>query len=107
MQDIINGIKQLNDNGILDLIAVIISPVISFAILIFTLQHSKKQFMIQIENQQKEHQETIWIMTRQHEQELSKQTEVNRIAIMPYLIIDRCIKIRTEREHIYFEIIFC
>lgn len=37
MQDIINGIKQLNDNGILDLIAVIISPVISFAILIFTL----------------------------------------------------------------------
>lgn len=62
--------------------------------------------MIQIENQQKEHQETIWIMTKQHEQELNKQTEVNRIAIMPYLIIDRCIKIRSEREHIYFEITF-
>ena len=43
IQDII---KQLNDTGILDLIAIIISPIISFTILFFTLRHDKKQFKI-------------------------------------------------------------
>jgi len=96
----------LNDSGILDLIAIIISPIISFAVLFFTLKHDKKQFKIQIENQQNEHQETIDIMVKQHEQELDKQTEINRIAIMPYLLIDKCIKIRSERGHTYFDISF-
>lgn len=81
IQDII---KQLNDTGILDLIAIIISPIISFTILFFTLRHDKKQFKIQIVNQQKEHQENIGIMIKQHEQDLNKQTELNRIAIMSY-----------------------
>ena len=57
---------------------------ISFTILFFTLRHDKKQFKIQIVNQQKEHQENIGIMIKQHEQDLNKQTELNRIAIMPY-----------------------
>lgn len=99
-------IKQFNDSGILDLIAIIISPIISFVVLFLTLKHDKKQFKIQIEKQQNEHRETIDIMVKQHEQELDKQTEFNRIAIMPYLLIDKCVKVRNERGHIYFEISF-
>ena len=106
IQNIIDNIKQLNDTGILDLIAIIISPIISFTILFFTLRHDKKQFKIQIVNQQKQHQENIGIMIKQHEQDLNKQTELNRIAIMPYLLINKDIKVRTEEERIYFEITF-
>jgi len=106
IQDIIDITKQLNDTGILDLIAIIISPIISFTILFFTLRHDKKQFKIQIANQQKEHQENIEIMIKQHKQDLNKQTELNRIAIMPYLLINKDIKVRTEDERIYFEITF-
>lgn len=106
IQSIIESIKQLNDSGALNLIAIIISPIISFTILFFTLRHDKKQFKIQIGNQQKEHQENIGIMIKQHEQDLNKQTELNRIAIMPYLLINKGIKVRTEEERIYFEITF-
>ncbi|MBC8589658.1 hypothetical protein [Wansuia hejianensis] len=74
----------MSDSGILDLIAIIISPIISFIVLFLTLKHDKKQFKIQTENQRNEHHETIDIMVKQHEQELDKQTEINRIAFSVY-----------------------
>lgn len=42
----IQVIKELKGTGVLDLVAVIISSIISFIVLICTLKHSKKQFEI-------------------------------------------------------------
>lgn len=103
---IINVIKYLNDNGVLNMISIIASPIITIIVLFFTLRHERKQFRNQMEQQQNEHRETVELMTKQHERDLAKQTEINNISIMPYLIIDRSIETKIERGHIYFKIYF-
>ena len=103
---ILKAIKELNNDGVWDLIAIIISPIISFAILFFTLRHDKKQFKVQFENQQKEHQENMELMIKQHEQVLAEQMKVDQISIMPYLLINRSIATRVEGNNIYFSISF-
>lgn len=74
-------IKELKEIGILDLFGIIVSPLISFIVLILTLNHSKKQFGIQIKNQESEHNESMKLMSEQHNQSLN---ENNRVLVMPY-----------------------
>lgn len=104
--EIMYAVQKLNNYGVLDLISIVLSPMISLLILLVTLRHDKKQFTKQIENQQIEHQENIKEMKAQHKEALDKQSEINRIAAMPYLLINKDIKIRTEGEDVYFEIGF-
>lgn len=102
----IQVINELEESGVLDLIAVIISPIISFTVLICTLKHSKKQFEIQIKNQKSEHNESLELMSKQHNQSIDVQMENNRILAMPYFVIDKNIEIKTENNMIYFGISF-
>lgn len=102
----IQVIKELKETGVLDLVAVIISPIISFIVLICTLKHSKKQFEIQINNQKSEHNESMALMSKQHSQSINTQMENNRILAMPYFVIDKNIDITTENNILYFRISF-
>lgn len=79
--------KAVKDYDILSLISIFLSPIISFLILIFTLRHDKKQFEIQLENQQYEHHETMALMEEQHKQVLLKQSEVNKISINSLMLL--------------------
>lgn len=86
---ILQHIKVLYDSGVLELIAIISSPIISLIILYFTLKHDKKQFKIQLNNQKSEHAESIRLMCEQHNQSLNEQKESNRISAMPYFVMSK------------------
>lgn len=99
-------IKELHTCGIIDLIGVIISPIISLIILFLTLRHDKKHFEIQMRNQERDHNENLQIMEQEHIQSLKQQNEINRIAVMPYLVLDKEISLYTQRDRLYFGLSF-
>lgn len=99
-------IKELYAFGIIDLAEVLISPIISLIILFLTLRHDKKQFEVQIRNQEREHKETLQIMEQEHIQSLKQQSEINRIAAMPYLLLDKEISVYIEKDILYFALSF-
>ncbi|SHJ89985.1 hypothetical protein SAMN02745248_01241 [Hathewaya proteolytica DSM 3090] len=102
----LESIAWLNECGIIDLIGIIVSPIISIIILWLTLKHDKKQFRIQIQKQEKEHRENIEKTEQQHKQLLKQQKEENRIAAMPYFVMDKKIDTYFENETLYFTISF-
>lgn len=71
-----------------------------------TLGHDKKQFEVQIRNQEREHKETLQIMEQEHIQSLKQQSEFNRIAAMPYLLLDKEISVYIEKDILYFALSF-
>lgn len=89
-----------------NLYSIILSPLLSIFILVLTLRHEKRQFGIQIKNEQKKHRETIDLMKMQHEKALSKQDEANRISCMPYFIIEKSIPAYLENNRLFFNISF-
>jgi hypothetical protein len=97
-------IRQLNDSGFINFLALILSPLISFVILFFTLKQDKNHFKIQVENQEKEHRENIKLMEEHHVQELNRQTEINRISIMPYFELEKSILITKEKKDDLFRL---
>lgn len=98
-------IKILNDYGVLNAIAIVTSPLISFIVLLCTLQHDRIQQKRLLDAQQKDHCENIKLMKEQHKNELQKQSEVNRIEIMPFFTLDkRDIMVKIENGKLYFEI---
>ncbi len=103
---ILETTKALHENGVFDFVSTIASPIISLAILFITLKHDRKQFLILLKQQQDEHHETVELMKGQHEGELAKLTEANQISIRPYLVLDKCIEARTERDNLYFRLHF-
>ncbi len=104
---IIDMMVKLRDSGILDLLSIALSTLIPLIILYTTLKHSKEQFGLQLKQQLKEHLENIEKMEYQHKEIMQQQSECNRIAAMPYLIIDKSdITISKENNTIYFNIPF-
>lgn len=99
-------IERFYTTGIIELIGVIMSPIISLIILFVTLRHDKKQFEIQTENQEIEHKKDLQIMEQKHVQSLKQQSEINRIAAMPYLVLDKEISLYTEGDRLYFVLSF-
>lgn len=100
-------ITQFKNAGILDLFSVLLSTIVPLAVLFKTLNHSKKQFNIQICEQHKKHIQTIENMERRHYELIKQQSEHNRTMAMPYLVIDKSnIAISTENNNIYFNISF-
>ena len=102
----LESIAWMNEFGIIDLIGIIVSPIISIIILWLTLKHEKKQFRIQIQKQEKEHRENIEKAEQQHKQLLKQQQDENRIAAMPYFVMDKKIETYFENETLYFTISF-
>lgn len=100
----LESVAWLNECGIIDLIGIIISPIISIFILWLTLNHNKNQFSIQIQKQEKEHRENIEKSEQQHKQLLKQQQEENRIAAMPYFVMDKKIETYFENETLFFTI---
>lgn len=104
---IIDIIVKLKNLGMFDLLSIVLSTLIPLIVLFTTLKHSKEQFSIQLEQQHKEHLENIEKMEHQHSEVIKQQSEYNRIAAMPYLIIDKSnITVSKENNTIYFNISF-
>jgi len=102
----LENIAWMNKFGIIDLIGIIVSPIISIIILWLTLKHEKSQFRMQIQKQEKEHRENIEKSEQQHKQLLKQQQEEYRIAAMPYFVMDKKIETYFENETLYFTISF-
>lgn len=95
---------NLKESGILDFVCLIFSTIIPIIIMVFTLRSEKKTAKQALFEQEKQYEDSKKIAELQHKEQLEAQNEINRIAIMPYFIIED-VNAKVENAKLKFSII--
>ncbi len=91
---------------IYDIVSLLISVLVPIFVMFITLHSEKKRHTSDVQRLQKEHDQILRQSQEQHNEVLSLQKEVNRVAVMPYLEIQKAITAYPEPNGIVFEIDF-
>ncbi len=98
-------ISNLDSNGMLNFAGLILSTVVPIVIMVFTLRREKKAAKHAAIEQEKQYNESKKLAEKQHKEQLETQNEINRVAIMPYLIIENILA-KAEIGRVKFSISF-